>query len=80
MTAPAGRLRSLDALRGCTVGAMLRVNDPGDRGHVCWPREHAAWHGCTPTDPIFPFFLFVVGVSVWLLVWAMDRRGIHLKL
>ena len=58
------RLASLDALRGCTVAAMLLVNDPGDWGHVYWPLEHSAWNGCTPTDLVFPFFLFVVGVSV----------------
>ena len=47
---------------------MLLVNDPGDWDHVYWPLEHAAWHGCTPTDLIFPFFLFVVGVSVALAI------------
>ena len=45
---------------------MLLVNDPGDWGHVYWPLEHAAWPGCTPTDLIFPFFLFIVGVSIAL--------------
>ena len=60
------RLASVDALRGLTVAAMLVVNDPGDWGHVFAPLEHAAWHGCTPTDLIFPLFLFVVGVSIAL--------------
>ncbi len=62
------RLASLDALRGCTVAAMLLVNDPGDWDHVYAPLEHAAWNGCTPTDLVFPFFLFVVGVSVALAI------------
>lgn len=60
------RLASLDALRGCTVAAMLLVNDPGDWSHVYAPLDHAVWNGCTPTDLIFPTFLFVVGVSVAL--------------
>ena len=49
------RLDSVDALRGLTVAAMLLVNNPGDWGHVYAPLEHSAWHGCTPTDLIFPF-------------------------
>jgi predicted acyltransferase len=66
MAASSKRLASLDALRGCTVAAMLLVNDPGDWGHVFAPLDHSPWNGCTPTDLIFPFFLFVVGVSVAL--------------
>jgi predicted acyltransferase len=64
------RLASVDALRGITVAAMLLVNDPGDWGHVYAPLRHADWHGCTPTDLIFPFFLFIVGVSLSLSVAA----------
>ena len=60
------RLASVDALRGLAVAAMLLVNNPGDWGHVYASLEHAAWHGCTPTDLIFPFFLFIVGVSASL--------------
>ncbi len=59
-----GRLASIDALRGITVAAMLLVNNPGDWGHVYPPLLHAAWHGCTATDLVFPFFLFLVGVSM----------------
>ena len=59
-----GRLASIDALRGVTVAAMLLVNTPGDWGHVYAPLLHAAWDGCTPTDLVFPFFLFVAGVSM----------------
>lgn len=61
-----GRLPSVDALRGLTVAAMLLVNTPGDWGQVYAPLLHAEWHGCTPADLVFPFFLFVVGVSIAL--------------
>jgi len=61
--APA-RLLSLDAFRGLTIAAMILVNDPGDWGHVYWPLLHVPWHGWTPTDLIFPFFLFMVGMSL----------------
>lgn len=64
------RYDSVDALRGLAVAAMLLVNNPGDWGHVYAPLRHAPWDGCTPTDLIFPFFLFVVGVSITL---ARDR-------
>ena len=64
-----GRLVSLDVFRGLTVMAMILVNNPGDWGHIYPPLEHAEWNGCTPTDLIFPFFLFIVGVS---LVYALD--------
>ena len=59
-----GRLVSLDVFRGATVAAMILVNNPGDWGHVYWPLDHAPWHGWTPTDLVFPFFLFAVGVSL----------------
>jgi len=72
------RLASLDALRGSTVAAMLLVNDPGDWSHVYAPLDHAAWNGCTPTDLIFPTFLFVVGVSVALgLLPRLDQGAPH---
>ena len=61
--APA-RLLSLDFFRGATVAAMILVNNPGDWGNIYAPLEHANWNGCTPTDLIFPFFLFIVGVSI----------------
>lgn len=69
------RLSSVDALRGLTVAAMLLVNNPGDWGHVFWPLEHAAWHGCTPTDLIFPFFLLIAGVSLSLSTGGRWSRG-----
>jgi len=63
-SAPCGRLLSLDVFRGATIAAMILVNNPGDWGHVYWPLLHAPWHGWTPTDLIFPFFLFAVGMSL----------------
>jgi predicted acyltransferase len=60
------RLVSLDVFRGVTMAAMVIVNNPGDGGHVYWPLDHAKWNGWTPTDLIFPFFLFIVGVSITL--------------
>jgi predicted acyltransferase len=64
--AASGRLLSLDLFRGATIAAMILVNNPGDWGTVYWPLLHAPWHGWTPTDLIFPFFLFIVGVSLTL--------------
>ena len=64
MTEPKQRLLSLDFFRGLTVAAMILVNNPGSWGHIYAPLEHAEWNGCTPTDLIFPFFLWIVGVSI----------------
>ena len=61
--------------RGLTVAAMLLVNDPGSWGHIYPPLRHAAWHGWTPTDLIFPFFLFIVGVTTHLSLTARRARG-----
>ena len=58
------RLLSLDAFRGITIAAMILVNTPGSWGYVYAPLRHADWHGWTPTDLIFPFFLFIVGVAM----------------
>ncbi|HYN10696.1 MAG TPA: heparan-alpha-glucosaminide N-acetyltransferase domain-containing protein [Vicinamibacterales bacterium] len=60
------RLLSLDVFRGATMAAMVIVNTPGDWANVYWPLLHAEWHGWTPTDLIFPFFVFIVGVSIVL--------------
>ncbi|MCE1197448.1 MAG: DUF5009 domain-containing protein [Marinilabiliales bacterium] len=67
MTTPMnkGRYLALDVLRGMTVAMMILVNNPGSWSHIYAPLEHAAWQGCTPTDLVFPFFLFVVGVSMF---------------
>lgn len=60
------RIFSIDIFRGVTIAAMILVNTPGDWNHVYNPLSHAAWHGFTPTDLIFPAFLFVMGVSIHL--------------
>ena len=79
------RLLSLDAFRGLTMAGMTIVNNPGDWATVYPPLLHAEWNGCTPTDLVFPFFLFIVGVAItlsrktghwWPIVW----RGIKLVL
>jgi predicted acyltransferase len=59
------RLMSLDVFRGMTVVFMIIVNTPGTWSHVFPPLRHAAWHGCTPTDLVFPSFLFISGVAMW---------------
>jgi len=69
------RLVSLDVFRGATIAAMLLVNDPGDEQTVFWPLRHAAGNGWTPTDLIFPFFLFVVGVSMAFSLPARLQRN-----
>ncbi len=66
------RMLSLDAFRGMTVAGMVLVNNPGTWGAIYGPLEHADWHGWTPTDLVFPFFLFIVGVSITL---ALGRRA-----
>lgn len=62
--AQAERLISLDVFRGMTIAGMVLVNNPGTWSHIYDPLEHAAWHGLTPTDWIFPFFLFIVGIAI----------------
>lgn len=61
----AKRLIALDVLRGLTIALMIMVNNPGSWSYVYAPLRHSKWHGCTPTDLVFPFFLFIVGVSMW---------------
>lgn len=74
--APAGsRLMSLDFFRGATIIAMILVNNPGDEEAAYWPLQHAKWNGWTPTDLIFPFFLFIVGVSLTFSFSARLKRG-----
>jgi predicted acyltransferase len=83
--APAGRVLSLDVFRGITIAGMILVNNPGTWEAIYDPLEHAAWHGWTPTDLVFPFFLFIVGVSVTLALSrraesAGGRRDLYLKI
>jgi predicted acyltransferase len=58
------RLISLDVFRGLTILLMTIVNNPGSWEHIYPPLEHAEWHGCTPTDLVFPFFIFIMGVAI----------------
>jgi predicted acyltransferase len=69
------RLISLDAFRGFTIAGMIVVNTPGSWSHVYGPLLHADWHGITPTDYIFPFFLFIVGVSIALSYTKQMNAG-----
>src|SRR5438105_4267254 len=69
------RLISLDVFRGLTVAGMLLVNNPGTWSAIYPPLEHAEWNGWTPTDLIFPFFLFIVGVTTHLSLESRRRRG-----
>jgi len=69
------RLLSLDVFRGMTVAGMLLVNDPGTWSAIFPPLEHAEWNGWTPTDLIFPFFLFIVGITTHLSLSARRARG-----
>lgn len=69
------RLISLDVFRGITIAGMILVNNPGSWGNIYPALAHAKWHGCTPTDLIFPFFLFIVGVAITLSLTKRKERG-----
>ncbi|MFL5632847.1 MAG: heparan-alpha-glucosaminide N-acetyltransferase domain-containing protein, partial [Gemmatimonadaceae bacterium] len=69
------RLVSLDVFRGLTVAGMLLVNNPGTWSAIFPPLEHAEWNGWTPTDLIFPFFLFIVGITTHLSLSSRRARG-----
>src|SRR6266566_6183189 len=69
------RLMSLDLFRGATIAAMILVNNPGDETTAHWPLQHAAWNGWTPTDLIFPFFLFIVGVAMAFSFRSRQQLG-----
>ncbi len=73
---PKHRLLSLDVFRGLTITAMVLVNNPGSWGHIYAPLKHASWHGWTPTDLIFPFFVFIVGVSISLSIEVQKKKGL----
>jgi predicted acyltransferase len=67
------RYYSLDVFRGATVALMILVNNPGSWGHIFSPLAHASWHGCTPTDLVFPFFLFAVGNALSFVMPKMQN-------
>src|SRR6202158_5848080 len=71
-----GRIVSLDVFRGITIATMILVNDPGSWSHIYAPLEHAEWNGWTPTDLVFPFFLFIAGVSMTLSFASRAARGV----
>jgi predicted acyltransferase len=76
LTAPRpGRLLSLDVLRGLTIAFMILVNNNGSEAHAYWPLKHAAWNGFTPTDLVFPTFLFLVGISTVYSTAARLAQG-----
>lgn len=62
------RIISLDVLRGITIMMMILVNNPGSWGNIFAPLEHAEWNGCTPTDLVFPFFIFILGAAIPLAI------------
>lgn len=68
------RLLSLDVLRGLTIFLMIIVNNPGNWGNIYSPLRHAKWDGCTPTDLVFPFFLFIVGAAMWFSFKKFDHQ------
>ena len=69
------RYYSLDVFRGATVALMILVNNPGTWAHIYPPLDHASWHGCTPTDLVFPFFLFAVGNALAFVMPKLDAAG-----
>jgi len=72
---PRERIAALDVFRGITVAGMLLVNNPGSWGSIYAPLRHAEWHGWTPTDLVFPFFLFIVGITAHLSLEVRRVRG-----
>ncbi|MBP6431321.1 MAG: DUF1624 domain-containing protein [Ferruginibacter sp.] len=70
------RFYSLDVFRGATVALMILVNNPGSWGHIFASLEHAKWHGCTPTDLVFPFFLFAVGNAMAFVIPRLEEKNI----
>lgn len=83
-----GRLLALDILRGITIAGMILVNNPGSWGSIYAPLKHASWNGLTPTDLVFPFFMFIMGISTyfslrkfdfswsWPTIWKIMRRTV----
>ncbi len=69
------RFFALDVFRGATVALMILVNNPGSWSHIYPPLAHAPWHGCTPTDLVFPFFLFAVGNAMAFVMPRLEASG-----
>ena len=68
------RLLALDVFRGLTIALMIIVNNPGSWETVYRPLLHSSWNGCTPTDLVFPFFMFIVGTAMWYSYKKSDHR------
>ncbi len=79
MIVPSKRLLSLDVFRGMTIAGMILVNNPGSWEFIYKPLSHASWHGWTPTDLVFPFFLFIVGVSIVFAIAPPLEKNIPQK-
>jgi len=75
LTKPSQRLVSLDVVRGLTVAFMILVNNNGSEQHAYWPLKHSDWNGWTPTDLVFPIFLFLVGISIVFSTASRTARG-----
>ncbi|MBU0745000.1 MAG: DUF5009 domain-containing protein [Gammaproteobacteria bacterium] len=75
IVATSNRLFSLDVFRGFTIASMIMVNNPGSWDHVFSQLDHASWHGCTFTDLIFPFFLWIAGVAITLSFTTRIAHG-----
>ncbi|MDE7426226.1 MAG: DUF5009 domain-containing protein [Muribaculaceae bacterium] len=71
---PTNRLMALDIMRGITIAGMLLVNNPGTWGAIYPPLEHAEWNGLTPTDLVFPFFMFIMGISTCMSLRRYDYK------
>jgi len=69
---PSGRLLSLDVMRGITIAGMIMVNNPGNWQYAFAPLRHAQWDGLTPTDLVFPFFMFIMGISMFFSLEKYD--------
>lgn len=72
MSKTSNRLLSLDILRGITIAGMILVNNPGSWSYVYAPLEHSSWNGLTPTDLVFPFFMFIMGISTYISLRKFD--------
>ena len=68
------RLMALDVFRGLTIALMIVVNNPGNWDYVYPPLLHSKWNGCTPTDMVFPFFMFIVGAAMWYSYKKFDHK------
>src|SRR5882672_5585738 len=79
MTDARQRLDSLDVFRGFTIAAMILVSTPGTWEAVYAPLDHAAWHGWTPTDLVFPFLLFAMGAAVPFAIRSRRQAASHVR-